>query len=239
MISKRTKRFIPLVLLVLFALILYLFDLHDQLNINLIKAKREELFLWIREYPVSSTLLFIIIYTLSVCLIIPDSTILSLVAGMLYPMPVAVLLICFSEMLGAILFFMIIRYAFSEQMIRKQILSLHTIEKKYQQNPASYLLFFRFSHLIPFWLVNLLAVTFKTKTWTFIWTTFICILPLSILLVQAGRGFEKALEKHASFSFHNVFNTPTKLSLLALGLLALLPIFIKKIQMRKRKPPAE
>lgn len=60
------------------------------------------------------------------------------------------------------------------------------------------------------------------------WTTFVGTLPLSAIIAQAGHELEVALMQNTPFSLKNVFSTQTDLLLLALGVLMLLPILIKK-----------
>ena len=230
---KKLKPLIPLLALVLIILILYLLDTYTQLNLDFFKEKRQELFLWSGQHPILSPFLFVVVYLFSVCLIIPDSTILSLGAGMIYSFPLALFLVCLSETLGAILFFFIIRFAFSARALEKRKAVLKPIEKQFLEDQTWYMLFFRFSHLLPFWVINFFAAVFETKIWTFVWTTFIGVLPLSFLLVQAGSGLKKIFDAQGSFSMHEILNTETKCALIGLGILALGPMIIKKFFFKK------
>jgi uncharacterized membrane protein YdjX (TVP38/TMEM64 family) len=104
------------------------------------------------------------------------------------------------------------------------------IGRGFVEHEIHYLLFLRISHLIPFWLVNVLALVFKTHLLRFMWTTFIGTLPLSWVLATAGKTLKVAMEADGSFSIREVLNRQTEMALVALGLLILLPIAVKKIK---------
>ncbi len=101
------------------------------------------------------------------------------------------------------------------------------MEKKIQANQLSYLLFFRFTHLIPFFLLNTAAACFEIRRWTFIWTTFVGTVPFSYILAQGGSGLDTFFETNESFSLSAIFNHKVQIALLAFGILALFPILWK------------
>ena len=102
------------------------------------------------------------------------------------------------------------------------------ISKGFKKHEISYLLFLRLSHLLPFWLINTIGALFNTSPLRFIWTTFLGTLPLSVILSQAGRDLKKALISNQPFSIESIINVPNELTLIGIGLLALLPIALKK-----------
>jgi len=71
----------------------------------------------------------------------------------------------------------------------------------FQNNAASYLLFLRFVPLFPFWLVNLAPAFFKVQLSTYIWTTFVGIIPGSFVYTQAGSGLGVIFDEGAAFFF--------------------------------------
>ncbi len=231
MLSKHPIRhLIPACLLLLLIFIVYLWTLHHPINLELIQAKKEELQSLANKTPFTFTCIFLGVYIVSVILVIPDSSLLSLAAGIVYPLPIAFAIVCFAETVGATLFFLIIRYTIQPHKLQQSLMGFLPVIKKYHQNPASYLLFFRFSHILPFWLINLLAASLKTGIKTYIWTAFLGVAPFAFLFVKAGQDFSKSLD--GTFSFHEILNTQTKLLLLALALFALVPILIRKIWKR-------
>lgn len=220
--------FLPALIILSFALYFFLTGSYKALDFNFIKAQHVIWEQCVHNYPILSGLCFIFIHTVSVILIIPVSTILILIAGFLFPLSLAVAYTCFSETLGAIVFFFIMRTAFFQFISHKKKAYFLHLRKSFYRYEISYLLFLRFSHILPFWLINLLSAVFRVKTYTFIWTTFVGVLPLTIVLAQVGDSLSIFFRDETNFSFAAIFTTKIKLSLLVLAFLALLPILLKK-----------
>ena len=103
------------------------------------------------------------------------------------------------------------------------------MEKGFQENAVSYMLFLRFVPLFPFWLVNIAPAFFGVSLATFFWTTLIGVVPGTLVFTLAGGGLEHLFESNEPFSLNSVFNTEIKFALLLLGITALIPIFLKKL----------
>jgi uncharacterized membrane protein YdjX (TVP38/TMEM64 family) len=105
---------------------------------------------------------------------------------------------------------------------------MHGLETKFQANQTYYLLFLRLSHLLPFWVINLIAGVFHVRTSTFLWTTFVGVIPLTLVIAVSGSSLSKYFETHTHFSLKDVFTPEIKIMLIALGCIALLPLAYKK-----------
>jgi uncharacterized membrane protein YdjX (TVP38/TMEM64 family) len=229
--SKQLIQYIPLFFLLAVALIFYGFDLVKPFHLSQIKEEKEIILSWLRLHPLSAIFALLTAYILSICLILPTSTLLSVLIGILYPLPYALIFAASSETIGAFFFFLIVRLA-AKQSFFKEKLSRHTvIYKTFQKNPVSYLLSSRFSHLIPYWLINTSAALFKTPIWTFLWTTFIGVLPFCYLATETG-----SLLKTAHTLHYKLMTTPVKILFLFLALAALTPVFLSKFFHKKKNP---
>jgi uncharacterized membrane protein YdjX (TVP38/TMEM64 family) len=87
----------------------------------------------------------------------------------------------------------------------------------------------------PFWIVNLVPAFFKIRFKTFFWTTLIGMAPATFVFTLAGRGLEQIFETHQKLSMNTIFNTQLKIALVLLGILSLIPIFVKRH--RKKRTP--
>lgn len=184
--GKHLGRIIPVVLLITFILVIYLTDLHNFLTLDNLKKEQSRLIDFVAKNPFTSPLLYMGIYILSVIFVIPDSTILTILGGMVFPLPLAFLYALFSEVTGALIFFAIFHGAFGKTFIAREKPLIHKTRKELEKHPATYLLFVRLSHVIPFWFINLSAAYFRVRYWTFIWTCIIGVVPLTYLLAEAG-----------------------------------------------------
>jgi uncharacterized membrane protein YdjX (TVP38/TMEM64 family) len=224
---RRLLAVAPFVIILVLILIFYLTGLYHQLNFETIKQEHEKWKLFVIEHPVLSAFYFLGAYIVSVVLVIPDSTILTLLSGFLFPLPLAIIYVCIAETVGATLFFLATRLAYAGTVKKREGYFLHQLQKKIQKNQVFYLLFLRLSHLLPFWLVNFSAGIFHVKTKTFIWTTFLGLIPLTYVIADSGSSLSTYFETHKHFSWQGIFTTKLKLCLIALGCLALLPL-VKK-----------
>ena len=225
---KKYLAYAPLCAIVIAILIITFSQFRHSITFATIKQYHETWKALAVAHPLWSGALFISLLTLSVCFVLPNTILLGTLAGFLFPLPLAIFYIALSETLGAYLFFEAVRIAFVPALHKKNKQSFFwKLEKKVQANQISYLLFFRFTHFIPFFLLNTAAACFQIKRWTFIWTTCVGILPLSYILAQGGSGLNTFIESNTHFSLTAIFNTKVKFALMALGILALLPLIWK------------
>lgn len=232
--NRHVRRFLPFFVLIVLVLILYVTNLHQAFTLENLQKEQHRLTSFVHDHPFTAPLLYIGIYIVSVCLIIPDSTILTLLAGMVFPLPLAVIYAVFSETVGASLFFFIFYSAFGKTLFQRERPFLNKMRKQFKRHGASYLLFLRISHVVPFWLTNLGAAYFRVRFWTFLWTCLIGVIPLTYVLADAGRSLSHAFASQEKISLDSIFTTQLKLSLLVMGLLAFVPILYKKFR-KKRK----
>jgi len=92
------------------------------------------------------------------------------------------------------------------------------------------LLFLRFVPIFPFWAVNLVPAFLGVNLWTFVWTTFVGIIPGIFIFTQLGSGLGAILDTSEDVSLHNIFNWQIRVALIAIGFFALLPILVKKMR---------
>lgn len=229
---KNLKHLIPFIVLLVLILIVYVTNLHRELALNRIEQYQGHLLDYVHAHPFLSPLIFIAIYIVSVCLVIPDSTLLSLVGGLLFPLPLAIVYIVFAETVGGTIFFVILREVFKD--VKNERPFFKKMRKKFTEHDVSYLMFLRFSHVFPFWLTNVCAAYFKIGYRTFIWTCLVGVIPLSAILAYAGHSLSVLFAQNRYLTIADIFTPGIKFALLALGLVALLPIVYQNIRHRKK-----
>ena len=211
-----TRKFLsifPFALILILILIVYVSGAYHYIRFDMIQEEHLKWKTFTCERPFLSAFCFIGIYITSVVLVIPDSTFLTLLGGFLFPMPLAIFYACFSETAGGLLFFLAARLAYTETLGKKKNRFLHEMQVKFHADQACYLLFLRFSHLLPFWVINLGAGIFYVKPLTFIWTTLVGVFPLTFFLTEAGGSLSKYFETHTHFSLMEVFTPELKMTL--------------------------
>jgi uncharacterized membrane protein YdjX (TVP38/TMEM64 family) len=226
--KQNLKRYLPVALFAILLIILYLSGAHRYLNMHTIRAEHIKLQHFVSLHPLLSSIIFLVAYIVSVYLVIPDSIILSILGGFLFPLPVSFLYIASAETLGALLFFLTVKNFFPETMRTTKKSFFFKVKKEFHDHSVSYLLFLRFSHVFPFWLVNILAACFHIPTWRFIWTTCIGVLPFAYIFATGGRELSRFLQTPGAHLSHLFFNTEVQLSLIGMALLALTPVAFTK-----------
>lgn len=218
---------------------IYFSGLYRYLSFDCLKLYHATLKEMINAHPVAVPVVYILIYIALTALSVPGAVFLSLLGGYLFPEPLSMFYVLFSATCGATLILLAARTAFGDTLKEKAGPFLKKMEKGFSENAASYMLFLRFVPLFPFWIVNLAPAFFGVRLWTFVWTTLVGIAPSSFVFTFAGRGLEKIFESNQPFSLGAVFNTQLKIALVLLGVLALVPIVIKKMRKKNdRDPPA-
>jgi uncharacterized membrane protein YdjX (TVP38/TMEM64 family) len=233
--SRYLNYFLPFFCIICLALIFYFFDLYHFFTLETLKEKQHFLISFAQDHPILFPILFFLVYVISVALIIPDSTVLSLLGGLTLPIPFAVFLIATAETLGALFFFWVLRLFFKGILKKNAAIISPRMQHKFQAHAASFLLFLRFSHILPFWLTTLCAAYFFTPLWTFIWTTWVGVLPLSFLVADIGHHLSKVFASNEPLTLSSLFSPSIKLALFGLGLLALVPLIFQYWINRKAK----
>jgi len=231
--KKIMKRFIPIFILIIVALVIYFSGIYQWLTFEHLKAKHVVLKNFVASHFVLMVFSFLGVYILTTALSIPGALLLSLLGGYLFAQPLSTILVVIGATCGATLIFLAARTAIGDLLKKKAGPFLQKMEKGFKENAASYLLFLRLVPVFPFWLVNLAPAFFQIKLRTFIWTTVVGILPGSFVFTQAGRGLGAIFETQKEFSIGTVLNLQVKIALIALGIFALIPILIKKIMKKK------
>jgi uncharacterized membrane protein YdjX (TVP38/TMEM64 family) len=234
--KRKIIAFLPLAFILLCIFLFYFFEGVHFFNFDTLEQEHLRLNTYVKNHPFLSVIYFIAIYTVSVVLVLPDSIFLTLLAGFLFPFPLAVLYCCLSETLGALIFYSAIKLSVKETLAEEKKRWWEkkswweTMRLKAEHNQTCYLLFLRFSHILPFWLINTAAAVLHCRTFTFIWTTFVGTLPLILFLADAGGSLSKYFAIHNHLHLSEIFSTRLKLALVGMGCCALLPILYKKFK---------
>ena len=229
------KRFLPLLVIVALMVVAYASGVHKYITFEMLQKHHQAIKEFVGAHPAITPIIFTILYALATSLSLPGGAIFSLVGGFLFPVPWSTLYVLIGATIGASAIFMAAKSAFGQVLRRKAGPFVQKMEKGFQQNAWSYLLFLRFVPLFPFWLVNIAPALFNVRFFTYVWTTFVGIIPGAYVFTQAGAGLGAIFEQGGEFSLETLFNWQLRIALIALALFALIPILIKKWALRRKK----
>ena len=199
------------------------------LNFSTIKANRHLLLTYTQDHYWGMLVGSVSIYTVSTALSLPIATVLSLAIGFLFGLWVGIGIIIFSATFGATLVFLAARYLFAEAAQKR----IGTVGKKIisgcHENAFNYLLFLRLVALFPFWLVNLAPAFTPIKVRTYVVATTLGIAPGSFVFANLGQSLGSIdSPKH-------LLSIQTLSAFILLGVLAIIPVLVKKFQFKKMK----
>ncbi len=227
---QRLKKFVPITVVVLLAIVVWSSGLGKHINFETLKEYRRQLKDFVAMYPMAAPAIYMLVYAVSIALSVPWASFLSLTGGFLFLQPFSTLYTVTAATIGACGIFLAAKTAFGEMLQKRAGPLLKKLEAGFQENAISYLFFLRLVPLFPFWLVNLAPALVGVSLRVFFWTTFLGIIPGAFVYTQAGAGLGAIFDTEGSFSIDAVFNTQIKIALAALGIFALIPVVIKKFR---------
>jgi uncharacterized membrane protein YdjX (TVP38/TMEM64 family) len=201
----------------------FLFGGPQLLSLDNIHEHRQALMDFTDRHYLSMLLACAIGYSLSTALSLPGGTMLSLLLGLLFGRWMGTLLIVVSATLGATALFWLARYLladWAEQRLRRSKLAKKLLDG-FQADAFSYLLFLRLVPAFPFWLVNLAPAFTQVSLRVYVMTTFIGIIPGSFVFANLGQSLGSIQR------LDQLLSTQTLLAFSLLGVLSLLPIWLK------------
>jgi uncharacterized membrane protein YdjX (TVP38/TMEM64 family) len=226
MVSR--KQWMPLAVLLALMVVAYFLGLREFLSLHALRTYHDTVKHWTDAHVVLGPLAFLAVDIVATILCLPTSFFMALLSGFLFPQPFCTIYIILGETVGSAILYMAAFRAIGDFFDKKADPTLKKMAAGFNRNAASYMLFLRITPLLPMWLINLAPAAFRVPIHTFIWTTCIGVIPWAFAHTEAGRGIEKILTNGEAFSISGLLNLQIKIALLALGLLALIPILLKR-----------
>jgi uncharacterized membrane protein YdjX (TVP38/TMEM64 family) len=157
-----------------------------------------------------------------VALSIPGAVIFSLAAGFLFGFW-GVLYVNIGATIGAIIAFLVARYLIGDWLQKRYANRLASFNREIEENGYNYLLMLRLIPVFPFFLVNIFAGITRIPLLTYAWTTIVGIAPASFVFIYAGCQLGN-IDKPG-----DILTWQILLVFVLFGLLALIPVFLKKL----------
>ncbi len=202
----------------------------DWLSLEAFQAHREQLQSFAHSHFWPFLLAWGLFYAATVALSLPGGALLSLATGFLLGRWLGTALIVIAATAGAAAVFALARHLFADAARQRleQSPAAAKILAGFGQDAASYLLFLRLVPAFPFWLVNLAPALAPVRFSTYLWTTAAGILPGSFVFANLGSSLGDIR------SLHGLVSADVLLALGLLGVLALLPVALKRLARRQR-----
>ena len=237
-------RFLPLGLLALALVGFIASGLHRYLTLVAFIGSREQLATWVSAHQVLALLGFVLVYTVAVAVSVPGASLLTVAGGFLFGGLVGGAAAVIAATLGATLVFLAAGTSFGAMLQARAGPFLTRLQKGFEQDAAAYMLFLRLVPAFPFWAVNLAPALIGVRLWTFVWTTFVGIIPGTFAFAFAGAGIDSvALAQKQAYEsclasgaqgctmhlyLHQLVTPQLIGAFAALGVVALIPVLVRR-----------
>lgn len=220
----RLKRFTPLALLVAVVIAAYGFGVQHQLSWSALAQHQAALHAFVAEHPIMSAAGYVAVYVVAVALSLPGAAILTVAGGLLFGIAAGAALAVAGATLGAVLVFLVARYALADLLAAKAAPLLARIRPGLERDGFSYLLALRLLPVFPFWLVNLAPALAGMRLGPFAAATLLGIIPGSVVFASIGAGVGDVLAHGGTPDLALVLSPRILLPLIGLAVLSLAPV---------------
>ena len=226
----KLKKMIPVAILLLGLILFFVFGGQDYLNFQTLSEHYKKLQAFTNDHYVISVLTYMLVYILVVAFSIPGATVMTLIGGFLFGVIFGSIWVVLSATVGASITFLAVNTAFGNILKNKVDTKLSKIQKGFTENAFNYLLVLRLIPIFPFFAINIAAGIVGMKLRTFFIATLIGIIPGSAVYAWVGSGLGYTLDQGKSINLGIIFEPQVLLPIIALAVLSIIPIIIKKFK---------
>ncbi len=221
LIPKNKFKILLITLLIIFFTVSYLSK--DILTVENAIENKETIIIFIDENYILSTIIFFILCIILINSPIPLAGFLKLVGGFFFGIYIGAIYNILATTLAGIAGFAISRYALKNTFQKMYSEKLKKMENEIKINGFYYFLTLRLILVIPYFFINIFAGISKISMKKYIASTFLGVIPASILYANAGSQLEKINSVKDIFSFEIL------IAFTLLILFSLIPLIWKKI----------
>ncbi|MBO38207.1 MAG: hypothetical protein CMM75_03370 [Rhodospirillaceae bacterium] len=185
---------------------------------------------WVAQAGAFSWLVYGGFYAFVTAFSVPGGAVMTILGGFLFGPWLGGTLSVVGATVGATVVFLAARYAVADFLKAKLGSSLFKMEKGFNENPLTYLLFLRLIPLFPFWLINLIPALLHVPIKIYIFGTAIGIIPGTLIYSLLGDGLGALLAAGQDINPGIIFELRFLLPVCGLGVLVLMPVLYKKFR---------
>jgi uncharacterized membrane protein YdjX (TVP38/TMEM64 family) len=245
------RRLVPLAVVILLGIAVYATGWHRTVSLENLVRHHAALAELVDRHLFLALAAYVGLYVAGVALSLPCGTILTVTGGVLFGGLVGGVAAIGSATLGATCLFLIARSAFGQVLTRRAGPRLANLVESFREDAFNYLLFLRLVPVFPFFLVNLAPALVGVRLAPFVTATALGIIPATFAFAFLGAGLIEAVASQAEsfqacelvgrtdcqvdFSIAMALKPQLIAALVALGLVALIPVAVKRLQARKHR----
>jgi uncharacterized membrane protein YdjX (TVP38/TMEM64 family) len=247
------RRLAPLIAVILLGGLVYFAFGRQELSLEALVRHRVAIDAFVTEHRILAVLAFIGLYITAVALSVPGALFLTVTGGFLFGLVVGASAAVVGATIGATLIFLIARSALGEPLLRRAGPRVSQLAQGFRDDAFSYLLFLRLVPAFPFFLVNVVPAFAGVRLAPFVAATALGIIPASIVYAYAGIGLDSVImmqkdlyqaclaagraDCHLTFDARDILTPQLLGALVALGVLALVPVVVRRLRARRSAKP--
>ena len=205
---------------VLIVLAIFWLDLYQYLTLEFYHEQQEAIQKLVNENLLLSVGIFFAVYISATTISLPVAGVMVIVAGALFGVVLGSVVISFASTIGATFAFLLSRFLFQDFVDRHFPKATEAINAGIARDGPYYLFSIRLVPLFPYFVINLAMGLTHIRVWTFAWVTQLGLLPITVILANAG-------EQVALIESPGDIMSPTLVG--SLSLVGLFPLIAKKL----------
>jgi uncharacterized membrane protein YdjX (TVP38/TMEM64 family) len=222
------------------------------LSFEALVRHRVEIDAFVTAHRLVAVLAYIALYIAAVALSVPGAAFLTVCGGFLFGLAIGAGAAVIGATIGATLIFLVARTALGAPLLRRAGPRAAKLARGFRDDAFSYLLFLRLVPAFPFFLVNLVPAFAGVRLGPFVAATALGVIPASFVYAFAGTGLDSVIAAQGSayrdcltagragcrlrFDASDALTPELIGALIALGLLALVPVLVRHWRSRSRAP---
>jgi uncharacterized membrane protein YdjX (TVP38/TMEM64 family) len=223
------RRLIPLGLLAGAGIAFIASGGHHYLTFAALAENRDWLCRLVARWGFLAGLFYIAAYASLVALSVPGAAVLTIAGGFLFGVWLGALCAIIGGTIGAAGIFIAARAGLGGLAQRAGPL-VGKLEEGFRADAFNYLLVLRLVPIFPFWLVNLVPALVGVKLRTYLFATFLGIIPGTFVYASLGNGLGSLVEEP---DLGIIFRPSVLVPIVGLAILALIPVGYKRWRSRK------
>jgi uncharacterized membrane protein YdjX (TVP38/TMEM64 family) len=248
--SKWPRRITLLIAVLIVVGVIYVASGHGEISLTALVRHRAKVDDFVTAHRLLAILAYIGLYAAAVALSVPGAWFLTVTGGFLFGLMAGAPAAVVGATLGATIIFLIARTALGEPLLRRAGPRARQLADGFRADAFSYLLFLRLVPAFPFFLVNLVPAFAGVGFATFVVATALGIIPGAVVFSFAGTGLDSVIAAQQSafescvatghadcrlmFRPNDILTPQLIGALVALGVLALVPVVVKRFRARTR-----
>lgn len=227
--GARLRRLAPLIALALAGAAAF-WAFGDVLSFEALERNRAALIAWRdASYPLAA-LSFVAVYALAVAVSLPGAIWLTLGGGFLFGTLAGGALTVAGATLGASAIFLAARTGLGDMLRARADGWLGRFESGVRENAVGFMLAMRLAPVVPFFVANLAPAFLGVPFLTYLWTTFVGIIPATFVYASVGAGLGELFALGEKPDLGVIFRPEVLGPLLGLAALSLLPALVRRFR---------